>query len=714
MSRRPYAGDMESDQRPLVAAVDLFGLLQGMWRRKLLMLFVLACVVGLAFLYVTKATPKYTARAEVLIENTESAFTRTSLDPQPQPIDERYIASQIQVIIAADLAERLIGELGLVDNPNFQPPAEEPTGIRKWLIEKRILPDPRQMTPERYALEVYYEDLEVYPIKGANVVAIAFTSPDPSLSAEVANTLANLYVKSTREIFSTDTNRASTWLADQIEQLRDKVVASERAVEEYRTQAGLLQGREHKLSNESLTELNNQIIQATAQRAELEARAEATRRMLAKPGAIDTSTEVLNSPLMQRLVERQVSLRGQRDELLAKFLPGHPRIQAIDNELAGLERQMRQEVLKIAASQEQQAEIARAREAALLKSLDQMKAEASTAGIDEVKLRALEREAAANRTMLETFLTRFNEATARESELAQPSMARVISPAIAPVEPSSPKPIPLLALAIIGGIILALVIAFVMEVLSLDIQRARLDESARPAVLGPRALPPVNEPDAGRDAPSAKQGPPLRDLGLATNSAEAAGRAVPVIAAWASTGRKRVLLMPDPATAAAWEALAETARGLSRAGQRVIIVDMNPTSDDALRPYGVGTGPGLAELLEGKASFSEAIRSDSRSQAHILRGGDARQRIVERAGQGRLAFVLNALTQAYDLVLLAAGSAPQDTVDALKLDAALILNSTLSDASRPALLGALDRLGASDIAWLDFRHEPRPADSAAA
>src|SRR5690606_36514116 len=131
--------------------------------------------------------------------------------------------------------------------------------------------------------------------------------------------------------------------------------------------------------------------------------AEDTRRMLAKPGAIDTSTEVLNSPLMQRLVERQVSLRGQRDELLAKFLPGHPRIQAIDNELAGLERQMRQEVLKIAASQEQQAEIARAREAALLKSLDQMKSEASTAGIDEVKLRALEREAAANRTMLETF-----------------------------------------------------------------------------------------------------------------------------------------------------------------------------------------------------------------------------------------------------------------------------------------------------------------------
>ncbi|WP_342642397.1 GumC family protein [Rhodoligotrophos ferricapiens] len=706
--------------RPLVAAVDLFGLLQGMWRRKLLMLTVFALVVGAAAAYIATTTPKFTASAAVLVANDESAFTRSSVEAQPRQLDERDIASQVQVMRSIELAERVVKALDLTAKPEFQASQEEPNAVKRWLIEKGLAADPRKLDPLRYAIETYFQDIQIYPVVETKVISVTFTSTDPQLAAQVANEVADQYVSSTQEDQSASTEKASEWLSSQIEQLRDKVVASERAVEEYRTKAGLLQGSQGMLSNESLTELNNQIIQAAGLKAEARARADAIRSMLKNRGQIASSTEVLNSSLMQRLIEREVTLRGTRDDLLVTFLPSHPRIVAINSELSGLQRQIRQEALKIAESQEQQAQVAEEREAALTRRLKEMKAQAASANVDEVKLRALEREAAANRTLLETFLSRYSDASARENMQAQPAMARVISPAVVPIEPSSPKPVPLMALAGFGGIILALVVAFVAEIFSLDIQRANnglpgpdrqrqrlTDDTADHVPAGPARLPalpgpvwPVLEP---RIVPGG-------------NTAEAAATAIaPLIGEWRSAGVKRLLLGSDAATPVAREAIVAIGRTLAQRRERVILVDLDPSNGAVASICGIGAGTGLSELLAGKATFSDTIKSDLKSDLHVLRGGLDRSALASLSEAGRMGFVLNALAQAYDLVLLAPGVIMSSSrLPSITAGAAAIVSVAEGKAQSEAVAAELVPLGVRHLALVAISAEPAETKNSAA
>ncbi|MGF7159957.1 uncharacterized protein involved in exopolysaccharide biosynthesis [Rhodoligotrophos appendicifer] len=704
-SLSPYSQEIlsGSTDQPLVAAVDLFGLLQGMWRRKLLMLLITASVVGLAAFYVSKATPRYKADAEVLIGNGESAFTRSSLDNQPALMDERDIASQVQVLRSGAIAQRVIEALDLSSKPEFQLTEADLSAPEKWLIEQGLLDNPLNLDPERRTLEAYNQALQVYPVKETKVISIAFTAKDPEVAAAVANEVAQQYLASTQETQSATTGRATEWLNGQIEQLREKVVESEKAVEEYRTRAGLLQGSRSALSAESLTELNTQIIQAKAQRSETQARADAIHTMLKNGGSLSSSADVLNSPLMQRLVEREVTLRGTRDDLLTTYLPSHPRIVSINSEISGLQQQIRQEAMKIAASQEQQAQIAKAREEALSRSLDEMKTQAAGANLDEVKLRALEREATANRTLLESFLNRYSEASSRESVQAQPAMARLISTADVPLEPASPRKVPILALAVFGGMMLAAVVAFVAEIFSLDIHRVRTHQSSAPGL-------PLRYTDRERLS-GATLGPvPLlrgpRAVSLSPSFITAAGKPVdtakalaPTILGWRkASGIRRVLLGTDAPSPVSTETIIEIGRALARSQDRVLLIDIDQESGALADALKIEVAPGLSELLAGRASFAESIRSDAKSNLHILRGGAERNALAELSGEGRLDFVLDTLGQAYDMILLSAGGiGVDDPVPATKAGGAAVLTG-LADRSRAAEIGDyLSRMGVIEL-----------------
>ena len=418
---------------------------------------------------VATATPQYQSEAKVLVDNQETRFSRGGQQRGAiNPVDQQEVKSQLEILHSRDLAKRVIKDLNLTSLREFDPLKSGIGTISKFLISVGFKTDPRKQTPEQRALSQYYKRVGAYQIPDSKVVVISMKSASPKIAADVANKLAEEFISSTRESQSKNTGRARVWLAEQIGSLRKKVVASEVAAEKFRAKAGLLKGRDQNstLSNQELSELNSQIILAEAQRAQIQARAKAIRNQLAKTGNVASSTEVLNSPLIQRLRERQITLRGNIAELSTTYLSNHPRIKAVRREISGLNRQVRLETLKIVSGLDQQAKIAAARESSLRASLNGLKTRASGSNLDQVKLRALEREAKANRTLLETFLTKFSDASAREDALAQPGLARVISAADISPEPSFPKAGPTIILATIGGFVLATGLAFMISVMS--------------------------------------------------------------------------------------------------------------------------------------------------------------------------------------------------------------------------------------------------------
>ena len=241
-----------------------------------------------------------------------------------------------------------------------------------------------------------------------------------------------------------------------------------------------------------------------------------------------------NSALIQRLREAQVALLRTRAEYSTVYLGNHPKLIAIGRELADLDRQMRTEALKIVDRLGQEARIAAAREASLRSSLNDLKSRASETNVDDVKLRALEREAAANRSLLETFLNRYTDARARETANAQPGLARVISRADVPTDPSYPKRGPIVLLSAIAGFAIALGLAFLAEVMAAI---ARLE---RQAAMPPPAMA-NDKPPSPAPFPSAEPaaGPVRPALG------DGSAGALPW--AWRPVAGDHRLLDPEPA-----------------------------------------------------------------------------------------------------------------------------------------------------------------------
>jgi uncharacterized protein involved in exopolysaccharide biosynthesis len=192
---------------------------------------------------------------------------------------------------------------------------------------------------------------------------------------------------------------------------------------------------------------------------------------------VESAQEVLASPLIQRLRERQVSLQAQIVELSTVYLPGHPRIRSLQSQLSNLDGQIRQEVEKTLTALKTGARVAAAREKSLLASLDQAKVAVSESNDQEIELRALEREAAAQRDLLESFLARYREAIARTDADYLPADARIISRAVAPEDPSYPKK---LMMAIAAGVATFLIGAAMLLLREFTSGRAfRIIDSAR-------------------------------------------------------------------------------------------------------------------------------------------------------------------------------------------------------------------------------------------
>jgi uncharacterized protein involved in exopolysaccharide biosynthesis len=413
--------------------------------------------------------PLYTADTRILIEERESPLTRPrdQSATQSSDFDESAIQSQVEVLRSREIADAVIDKLDLTRRPEFDP-ARNPSIIQSLLVMVGLGENPADASIRQRVMESYFERLTVYPLQKSRVVGVEFSAPNPQLAAEVANAIADAFVVLQQDAKRQSAVAATAWLEQEIDRLRERVAEAEQAVADYRSNRGLFDVEQRglesgNLSTQQLGDINAELARARAARAEAEARAQSVQALLSEGGALEASEAVLSSQLVQRLRERQVALRAQTAELSTTLLPGHPRIRALQEQVTNLEEQIRQEAEKILASLNTAARIAAARENSLVASLDAAKGDVSRSNDQEIQLRALEREAVAQRELLETFLGRYREAAARTDANYLPADARIISRAVAPREPSFPKKAMMSVAAAVAVLLLASAIVLLSE-----------------------------------------------------------------------------------------------------------------------------------------------------------------------------------------------------------------------------------------------------------
>jgi Mrp family chromosome partitioning ATPase len=445
-----------------------------------------------------------------------------------------------------------------------------------------------------------------------------------------------------------------------------------------------------------------------ADRAAAEAKALSVKAALASGGSLDALPDVLSSGLIQRLREQQVQLKANIAQLSTTLLPNHPRLKALNSQLADLDRQIRAEAEKVLAGLTTQADTAKLREQQLLGDLNKTKAESSRAGEEEVELRALQREAAAQRDLLESYLTRYREASSRRNHNYLPVDARIFSRATVPAVPYFPKRIPIVVAAFVASLLIMAVITLLQELFS-----GRAMRAARGADFGPVteiAMP--QTASRRRDPAFTVEAGNSTAAGLDGVSVERA--AEKLIAGGAS---RAIFVSPEGDEAAAASVL--VAREVADAGLRVLLLDLTASGAASMPMLESNSYPGVTNLLASEAQFTDVIHADLYSDCHVMPSGTADPERAMRAVD-RLPIILNSLTTAYDVVVVECGPADAGSIRRLVSDGSEVLVSAIEpgDAHVAEAAAALEADGYGNLMLVTPSghmptHPPVPDRSAA-
>ena len=431
--QRAVATPAPSVSTPLTASeagdLDLRALGQALMRKRGWIIIPTLLALVLSLVAVNMVTPRFKSEARILIDGRESVFLRPNgeRNEERNPLDAEAVTSQVQLLQSRDLAREIIRKNKLAERPEFDPVLQGISPLKSLLALVGIGRDPFSLTPEERVLEAYYERFTAYAVDKSRVIVVEFQSRDPELAARVANSIAEGYLVLQQDARQQQAKSASQWLSGEIESLRKKVAEAESRVEDFRSKSSLFVGTNNTtLSNQQMGEINTQLNNARALKSDAELKARLIKEMLQSGKPIEAS-EVLNSELVRRLSEQRVTLRAQLAEQSSTLLDGHPRIKELKAQLADLDRQLREEAGKVSRSLENDARIAGGRLEGLVASLDQLKKQASSTNGQDVQLRALEREAKAQRDLLESYLAKYREANTRENIEAAPADGRIIS-----------------------------------------------------------------------------------------------------------------------------------------------------------------------------------------------------------------------------------------------------------------------------------------------
>lgn len=698
--------DARSEARPAVSDVDvdlgqLFGSLIRNWLRILLAALVVA---GLAWLLAGLATPLYRAETRIMIEARENVYTRPASaglsESERALLDEETVASQVEVIGSADLLRQVAGQLNLAAHPEFGAAGDTST-LGNLLILLGLKGDPSQATVEERVLASLAGRLSIYRVEGTRVIVVGFSSQDPQLAADVPNAIAGAYVAGQEQAKRLSNADATEWLEPEIDDLRRRVREAEARVAEYRAGADLLVGQNNAvLPTQQLSEISSELTRARADRSAAEAKASAIRDAVGSGARVEAIPEVMAAPMVQRLRERQIQIEADIADLSASLLENHPRMRALRAQLDETARQLRAETQKVLAAADSEAASARARESQLVAEVNRLKAASAQAGDDEVELRALEREAAAQRALLESYLTRYREAAARADRNTLPADARVIERASVPHQAYFPKVIPIVAAAFAGALLVISVIILLRELFSGRAMRPAAgavwaDEPYLPApVVSPPAAVAEEEQAAEEETPAVVETvePPAAPVDAVEAEAEVEAAAATVedapvaddvhiedadqpeeedempmassprmeIAVTQAADRlidgdasRAVFISPEGDEAAAISVM--VARELADAGLRTVFLDLTWSGAPSAAMLESGRYPGITNLLASRAQFADVIHGDLYSDCHVLPSGTADPEQAMKAAD-RLPIVLEALTTAYDIVVVECGA----------------------------------------------------------
>jgi exopolysaccharide transport family protein len=650
----PQNADGEHDPLQLIATF-----------RRRLKVFAAAFALVLAgvLIFTLQQTPRYTATSYVMIDTRKRDVSKIDEVLSGLPADSSAVDTEVEILKSRSLATRVVQGLHLDKDPEFNSARRKPTLLQGVLaapgqlfhsaapvLSDQAMADQKTLNDRKQfdaVVDVVLKRLKVSRAGLTYVIAVDFTSTNQPKAADIADAFADDYLLDQLEAKFDATKQASNWLNDRLGSLRVQVEQAEGAVAAYRTQTGLIGAVGSNLTEQEVSNLNQQLALAQASSAEQEAKVRTARQQMANGSTGEDVGAALDSDVVKNLRQQRADISGKLADLQTKYGARHPEVQSKDRQLADIDAQIQQEINRTISNLDAQANVARQRVGSIQASLGRARGTLAGTNTAAVRLNELERNATSVRTLYESFLNRFKETTTQQG--MADSDARVVSRAKIPNAPSFPKLGLNLALGALFGLGAGVAAVLLAEALDSGITTSEdIERFLGVASLG--SIPLLSSTmtkDGGAQSPAemiierplSAFAEAFRNLrtSIVYSRVDKPVRVVAITSALPGEGKTTTAFC--------------LGRAMAMSGSRTVVVDCDVRRRNINRLLGQEPAVGLMEVLAGKATLDQALVLDSASGCWFLPlarssftpkdlfGGQAMSSLLDDL-KGRFEFVL--------------------------------------------------------------------------
>ena len=618
--------------------VDIMAYGRSLLRRRFTVLatLIVCLAIGAAVTLLTR--PVYTAEATVQIDReTEKVVTRDEATPQDNLAEEFY-ETQYGLLRSRALVERVAQNQGLLIDDGFIARMKS----RSPRAAARIAAAGHGRTAVTIALLRSHED--VAPERGSRLTRVLFSSPDPQLSARIANAFVENFIEAEMDRRYEASAYARDFLEKRLAQVKAKLEDSERTLVAYAASQHIVEvsggddpakpGAGQSLPAANLAAYNTALSTARTERIKAEQRWEQARTANGAGLA-----EILQNPTIQQLTQERAKLAAEYQDKLSIFKPDYPEMKRLSASLAEIDRQIAAQTGAIKQSVRAQYVAALDSEHALQSQVSNQQGAVLDLRGRSIRYTILQREVDTNRTLYDGLLQRYKEVGVAGGVAA--NNISIVDRAVPPVRPSQPRPLLNMVTAASVGLFLGVFLALL---------RDALDQAVR----GPMDL------ETDLDLPLLGAAPPLK-RGVTPTEALADNRS-PLAEAYQSlrsalqfstaNGFPKTLLITSPWPGGGKSTTASAlARNVARLGFRVLLVDADLRNPTLHRVFDASSGVGLSNLLTGAVDLAGAVQTSAHDDLFLLTCGPLPPNPAELLAGRRLPGLIAEASALFDIVI---------------------------------------------------------------
>lgn len=442
-------------------------------KRKKSVLTFFAVVVTVVTIGTLSTTPVYKATTRVLIDREYKNLAEIKEIYYYDPYVEDYYQTQYELIKSTATAIRVVKNLNLKENPEFNTSLKKTEigmfqgllkGIRDIFVST---PQTTQRPIEDTAIILVKKiqgGLKVEPVKNSRIVNISYEYPEPRLAAAIADGIANAYVEQVLDMKMGTARQAVEWMSKKIEEQKKKLEESQQALQAYMKDKDIVElENKEAVTPLKLQNLSYQLIQAEAKRRESEALYNQVKSLGNSTSEALTVPAIAGDSVIQALRTEEIKMEKDIIEMSKKFGEKHPQMVRLKEDLRAVRDKLASEVKRAIQAIKNDYELAKAKEASLRHQFAHGKGEALALSEKAIRYGVLKRDVESNQQMYEALLKRMKEASIIEE--VKPFNISVIDRAEIPKSPVRPRKFLNILLSIIVGIFGGVGIAFFLEYL---------------------------------------------------------------------------------------------------------------------------------------------------------------------------------------------------------------------------------------------------------